>query len=461
MELSVYYQNVRGLRSKTNTLFLKTSDSEFDFVCLTETYLNSSVHDGELFGAQYTVFRRDRESTLSSKKDGGGVLIAIRSTIDCFRLAESASAEDLWLSVQCGGTRLLLCCVYLPPADFDSLDAFLVTLHRVCDHYPDHKILIFGDFNLPHISWYSSQSLGLLPSSANDARSRLFLTSFSYCNFEQFNGVRNANDRTLDLILSNSHNISDFSQSLDPLLHADTHHPALTFSIKFNLLHSLCENCWRKYLFHKANYTGIRTSLASVDWGAAISHLPVDEALEVFYSVVRGAVDEFIPHKITFKCRFPNWYSLPTIKAIKEKLKFHKKWKTTADYKLYLEATQTSLSDNPNSLWSFIKSRKKGSMSIPSKISYGDRVVEGGEEICKLFVDYFSSAFVDGTLVDIRDCSSSEIAPWFLRDDILQALSLVNPRAGAGPDGLPGVLFRQILHNPGATPLFSWQVSGV
>lgn len=79
MELFVYYQNVRGLRTKVNHLFLQSVDSAYDIICLTETFLNSNIQDSELFCSNYSVYRRDRATTASKKLDGGGVLLAVRN----------------------------------------------------------------------------------------------------------------------------------------------------------------------------------------------------------------------------------------------------------------------------------------------------------------------------------------------------------------------------------------------
>lgn len=49
MYLSVIYQNVRRLRSKTNEFKLNLANSEADLIFLTETWLNDSVINAELF----------------------------------------------------------------------------------------------------------------------------------------------------------------------------------------------------------------------------------------------------------------------------------------------------------------------------------------------------------------------------------------------------------------------------
>lgn len=58
--LNVYYQNTRGLRSKTVDFFNAISMIDFKVIALTETWLNDSVFNGELFPEDYSVYRADR-----------------------------------------------------------------------------------------------------------------------------------------------------------------------------------------------------------------------------------------------------------------------------------------------------------------------------------------------------------------------------------------------------------------
>lgn len=95
--LNIYYQNVRGLRTKTIDLFNNVICNDFDIIIFTETWLNSSVFDSELFDSRYVVYRRDRESSgFHSKKDGGGVLVAVSARFQSVRLKSLESkCEDL------------------------------------------------------------------------------------------------------------------------------------------------------------------------------------------------------------------------------------------------------------------------------------------------------------------------------------------------------------------------------
>ena len=76
-DIWIYYQNVRGLRTKIDDLFLATTDCNYDVVIMTETGLDDRIYSQQLFSPSYIAYRCDRSPANSSKSRFGGVLIAI------------------------------------------------------------------------------------------------------------------------------------------------------------------------------------------------------------------------------------------------------------------------------------------------------------------------------------------------------------------------------------------------
>lgn len=61
--LKLYYQNVRGLQTKTSDIFDNVLYNNFDITIPTKPCFNSSILDAELFDNRYIVYRRDRETS--------------------------------------------------------------------------------------------------------------------------------------------------------------------------------------------------------------------------------------------------------------------------------------------------------------------------------------------------------------------------------------------------------------
>lgn len=134
----VYYQNVRGLRSKTNQFYLSCLSTQYEIIILSETWLNDSVLSAELFNSTYNVFRCDRSPCNSVKSDGGGVLIAIKNDFVVKRLSPpNRNVEDVWVAVSMKGFTFVVGGFYIPTNSMELVyENFLKTLNTFCLYIP-------------------------------------------------------------------------------------------------------------------------------------------------------------------------------------------------------------------------------------------------------------------------------------------------------------------------------------
>ena len=71
-DISIFYANSRSLVNKIALLELEIATYRYDIMVFTETHLDSTITDSELFPSNYTVFRRDRPY---NGRKGGGVSV--------------------------------------------------------------------------------------------------------------------------------------------------------------------------------------------------------------------------------------------------------------------------------------------------------------------------------------------------------------------------------------------------
>lgn len=112
----IYYQNVRGLRTKQFELYSNVCSTDYNILCLTETWLNDMCLDHNLFPDSYTVLRSDRMS--ANKTRGGGVLTALSSKIRSFkrRCDLESYNECVWVEIPTlDNQNLLIGNHYFPP----------------------------------------------------------------------------------------------------------------------------------------------------------------------------------------------------------------------------------------------------------------------------------------------------------------------------------------------------------
>lgn len=182
------------MKTKLSTIELSTRLSNYDVIIGTETWLDDSIGDGELFDSRYNVYRRDRASTIHSGKRGGGVLIAVLKSIDSARISQwETDTENLWVRLKTIKEKkcqiLNICAVYLPPpVHHHTLDSFLDKVSSVIDTTED-EILIAGDFNLSFINWEMDKTVSHTSSTTaqnyGNALGYSLIDFLSLCNMEQ------------------------------------------------------------------------------------------------------------------------------------------------------------------------------------------------------------------------------------------------------------------------------------
>ena len=105
-DVSVFYANSRSLVNKINQLELEIATYQYDLMVFTETHLDSSILDSELFPSSYTVFRRDR---VQNGRRGSGILIAVRDTLRAsVREDVSFNSELLYVDIIFPANRKLV-----------------------------------------------------------------------------------------------------------------------------------------------------------------------------------------------------------------------------------------------------------------------------------------------------------------------------------------------------------------
>lgn len=117
------------------------TDSNVDYLCLSETWLNPSTPSGVYTIRGYRIFRRDR-----GHGKGSGVMIYVKEQIQCKPL-------DLPNDLECVGVTINLSpemsfnviVLYRPPSENDMFLDKLSAMLKTCN---GKEVLLMGDFNL-------------------------------------------------------------------------------------------------------------------------------------------------------------------------------------------------------------------------------------------------------------------------------------------------------------------------
>lgn len=474
-KLHVFYQNTRGLRTKTQSFFHSLTSTNYDVICLAETWLKTGVLSSELFTSEYDVFRRDREDSGSVKKDGGGVLVAVKSEWQASRCVELESdAEDVWISIQnSAGEKSYICCAYIPPADNSALLSFSNNLFNFKGLLSERTAIIVGDFNLPNIRWVNMLNENFLQPTQVDSRSSSLIDILSYSEFLQYNNVRNSNDKVLDLILCNRDMITNVTHTDAPLVEEDPHHASLEFYFKIESLKPLEHSNNKLFNFNKADYTNINRELADVDWNSVLAQKSLTEIVNSFYLILENIIQKYVPSFIV-SGKYPVYFKADTIKTIKEKNKFHRKYKQyndkasylifsqlrrrskqlmKRDYSSFTSTIELQISSKAKKFWKYVSSKKKSSVTIPQSLRYEGRTASDGASVSNLFADYFKNVYEPsnvhskGTRAPMKNISIH-----ITKEKIIDIIKCLDLQKSPGPDGIPPVFIKNCMFNI-TTPL--------
>ena len=457
----LYYQNVRGLRTKTNETLSSVSAVNYDYLVFTETWLTNDIFSNELFPPNYQVYRQDRDYDAFNCTRGGGVLIAVSNLVPSGKLKGSSSlhSEVLWVKTN---DNIILGAIYISPSSPpDVYTAFIDSVEQIRDNNPNSKLLIAGDFNLPMLEWFYEDGM-LLPMELRGDSAEILVGHMFYLELKQVNSIRNNLNRTLDLILCDEFE-GLMVRRASELCKLDKLHPALEIGFNTeNLLLSSSKVNVTVHQFDKADYDRVNSFLGSLDWSFVDTVGDVNIMVDRLHEVLQDAVDKFVPSRIISENKYPKWYSAELKGLINRKNKMYKRYKFSnnpADYErysllrretkfqidlcymIYVSNTECMIPDNIKYFWSFVNSLRKDNNGIPLRMTYEDSEYNCVQDIADAFARKFRNDYSDHTLAEIPSIGnifdsvhlSTHI---FTAEEVEHKIKSLDCKKNAGPDGL-------------------------
>lgn len=500
----IYAQNVNGLKTKTTEFLKESASSDFDIFLLTETNLDESFYDNEVFCDEFVVFRNDRNvrNNHFHKKSGGGVMIAVkhRFSSQAIQIDGFEVLEQICVEISVPKKKIFLICVYFPPNSPSNLYKSHVSfVEEICKRsQPDDIILCYGDFNLPELSWATDRDENFMYATNASSDSEIFINDgFLSSGLRQVSNIKNERGKMLDLVFTN--NWDDVAvNSTDPIVKSEAHHE--TFHIKVsNLVENRGTNSKEKFLnFKKTDFANVNLELSGVNWIEMFKFSPsafklnnerhfhkdlflwfeclmeiprpnceVEGMLWIFLVIFGSSILRNTPVKsIKSRPAFPPWFDNDLIKLCRYKNNIHKKlsskdvglhqkykevrreFKALCDisFKKYNEEMSENLRENPKKFFDYVNQRKK-TKRFPSMMKFGNKCASNDKEISDLFANFFSSVFDP----PLSGCSSepplstsldlNQIT--FLPLDVVKGLNEMNGNKGPGPDGIPPKVLKE------------------
>lgn len=488
-DLLLYYQNLGGINTMLSEYAQACSAADYDLYAFTETWLNENTNTRQLFDNSYTVHRQDRSSLNSSKRSGGGVMLAIRSHYKSRSLTppNCTSVEQVWAALPLQAKTLFICVIYLPPDrtnDTRIIDDHLQSLNWILEMMGGNdEILIIGDFNLPSINWTACSRGYFYPDSNINSITARLLDGYCIAGLVQLNGSINSNGRLLDLCFHTSASSLPCRVDYAPaaLVKSTRHHP--------ELLTSICDESLPMFMnpvepvsydFGRGDFPAMNLFLDSMDWNELFSGLTADRAALALSNVLQYCIDQFIPKKVYKLPNKPAWSNneLKRLKSAKRaalRLYSRHRQENSDDidelrrsysmlnqqykqlnallYANHQQQLQDQLKSNPKSFWSYVNSQRKET-GLPSTMSDGSSVASTAEDIAELFTSQFKKVFSSNNInrqelaaaVEyVPELPSIGLFPSITMESVVKAGNQLKHSFNPGPDGIPSALLKNCI----------------
>lgn len=469
--LNIFYHNCGGIRSKLNKLYVDAKSCHFNVLVFTETWLNDTFNNEEILDSNWTVFRNDRDYSSTGLSRGGGVLIASHNSLSS-ELIDTPTHKlfDLRIIRVSSGNNLCMYIgvIYIPPGSSEStynelcetLSSFNSTLKE------EDKVVIFGDFNRPNISFVTDENDNyLLPVNLSNAIDFTLLSTFYGSDMQQVSSVQNQNGRWLDLIFTNSYDEVKVSPCIEAenLFTNTVHHTALVVVFSVNdITFTQSYNNSITYDYLNADYESIKCYLDTLNWNYVLYNLDLDSAVSRFYQHIFTAIESYVP-KIKKKNKLSEPWLDKNLRFLRnQRNKIYKLLKNTNNvsndlklrydelskefsikseeaYKLYTNLIGEKIVQDPRKFFDFVNMKRK-SRGYPSSMFKGNVNSSNPHEISNLYADHFQEVFCQpSNQLEVSSPISTNMVDSLnlTQEEISNAIKDLDLLKGPGPDLIP------------------------
>ena len=481
--LSVFFQNVQGLVT-LNTLnnthptlnITKVSElqtyleiNQFDIIVLNETWLKPSIRNNEIIPFHnYIVFRRDRsvfthppdkKNPKKFRRNGGGVLIAVKSDLGLnpIMVKSPCNAEFLSIKLSLPNNKKLCIstCYRVGTLGDENFLQISKRLHNIVKSKQIKGHLVIGDFNLDSIDWaLSSATAGL---------HKRFLDLFADVGLSQLvNYSTHYLGNILDLCLTSLPHIVTNLRVLDLNEAVKSDHSGITLELKYKC-RKLRTPSYTIFNFSKANWDALNYDLCRVPWDSLLKLCDIHTAWPKFKCVLNKLCEKHIPKiKVDGKTS-PPWFDSDIHKLCRKKDRYRKRFKDTGDEtyntkfkncrKEIKKAIKTKMRSNfdddsnpsfvTKKFWSFVKS-SSNSTRIPDTVNLDGIFRSEPADKADIFNDYFCQQFSAPSNYNIDiDYSNDPLFDFYIDFRyVRKILSSLNPNKSQGPDGISGKVLK-------------------
>ena len=321
--LSICHWNLNSITahnfSKLTQLKAYISTYKHDFICLSETYLDSSIPANLIEIEGYNLVRADHPDNIKR----GGVCIYYKESLPVRIKILPYFKEALLLEMIHNNKKVLVSVIYRSPSQSNcEFESFLTNYDYLLSEINKCKpslAVITGDFNARSPAWWSKDI-------HSTEGSKLFsLTSAN--GFSQLinepTHIQTNSSSCIDLIFTNQPNLS-VNSGVHSSLHNNCHHQIVYSTFNLNIYYAppYQRLVWD---YKKADEKSIRKALDLVNWGRLFDHKNIDSQVMTLNETILNVFRNYVPNKyITIDDKDPVWMNETIKSKIKTRNKLYK-----------------------------------------------------------------------------------------------------------------------------------------
>ncbi|XP_040063029.1 uncharacterized protein LOC120837605 [Ixodes scapularis] len=461
---SFWFSNLRSVKNKMLEFRVLTESRPNTIFALCETWLDNSIYDSQLVDlTRFKVYRKDRN------RSGGGVLVAIPSSITCTRRhdLDRNDLEAIFVDLHSKQGLLHLCVAYCPPSkkteSYDLLQSALSSVTLSKKKYSN--VLVVGDFNA-HINWSdlsSPKPTGPSDTVLLDHIETLGLTQV--CS-EPTYVTTNNQVSFLDLMFVSNPTLVSNCFTEPSLTGSD--HKALTATTYHHLPKS-GPHARRLHNFARLDTNHLNSLIHLAPWGMVFQDNhedPYDIWLDFMHAIEAECVPSrksrnkprapWITKEILLQARRKRQlfaqakrnscpFTLEAARTLQRNLKKQIR-KSHQDYAL--DMAQRAVRD-PKIFWAYVRRNKQNTSAL--------NICQDGKalsdlETAELFSKHFAAAWTPPCSLSSQpetcpsssqSASSPRLASILINeDDVKEALTRLSPSQSPGPDGIHPALLK-------------------
>ena len=465
-KFSVVHYNVQSLSNKVD--LIQSELSNFDIICLTETWLDQRTIDDDLALNGFNLHRRDRPGD-----HHGGICVYVNQNIFSRRRndLELPNIENVWIEVLLHNCKMLIGTFYRPPNSSPVVLSSIEDSIGLAYDTNIQNVVITGDLNLDILKQASNKKVQDLCQQFN--LQQLIVEPTHYTE---------TSTSIIDLFLiSNKHNLL-LSGVGEPFLEQNVryHCPVYTvFNFDKHMSPVFTRHIW---LYSKGNYQSFSNELRETNWDA-LKNNDIDIYAANVTEQITKLANQYIPNK-TIKVRKsdPAWLTNSIKRLMRKRKRLYDKFRKSnspGDFEKYkhirnkvtdeirkskkleiqkLTEKLQNTSGGPKDWWKTLKTFiKPGQNSAIPPLVLNGNIYSNQEEKADILNQYFT----DQTTLDESNASlpsDNHVPPNTLEflhimsyevESVLKSLQIGK---AAGPDSIDNRLLKE-LAQPLSSPL--------